>query len=257
MSAGGVLAGGVAQAESGARSEGVAIADSRDRDGATALWVQSNSHVAAARGLAREKRARVPARRVPIADTRPALEPALHRGPAPLTTGVQQCWSIDFMHDQLFDGWPFRVLTVVDQWSRQSQVLECGLSLTGRSVVAALERARVMHGLPVSITIDQGTEFISKALETWAFYRWVQLDFTRPSKPTGNGHIQSFNGRLRDECLNVHQYLSLDHAAQLLETWLTDYNQHRPHSSLGHLTPNEIAISGHVHGPEKTATFQF
>ena len=180
---------------------------------------------------------------------------ALHRGPAPMPTGLQQRWSMDFVHDQLFDGRPFRVLTVVDQWSRQSPVLECGFSLTGRSVVAALECVRVKHGLPVSITVDHGTEFMSKALEAWAFYRGVQLDFTRPGKPTDNGHIESFNGRLRDECLNVHQFLSLDHAKQLLEAWRMDYNQHRPHSSLGHLTPNEFAMSGQVHGPEKTATF--
>jgi putative transposase len=162
---------------------------------------------------------------------------------------------MDFVHDQLFDGRPFRVLTIVDQWSRQSPILEAGFSLTGRDVVAALERTTAVTGLPVSITVDHGTEFMSKALEAWAFYRGVQLDFTRPGKPTDNSHIESFNGRLRDECLNVHQFLSLDHAKQLLEAWRTDYNQHRPHSSLGHLTPNEFAIRGQVHGPEKMATF--
>ena len=91
---------------------------------------------------------------------------------------------------------------------------------------------------------------MSKAVEAWAFYRGVQLDFTRPGKPTDNSHIESFNGRLRDECLNVHQFLSIDHAKQLIEAWRIDYNQHRPHSSLGHLTPNEFAIHDQVRGPE-------
>ena len=166
---------------------------------------------------------------------------ALHRGPAPAPTGLHQRWSMDFVHDQLFDGRPFRVLTVVDQWSRQSPMLEAGCSLTGRDVVAALERLGIATGFPASITVDHGTEFMSKAVEAWAFYRGVLLDFTRPGKPTDNGHIESFNGRLRDECLNVHQFLSLTDAKAKIEAWRQDYNHQRPHGSLGHLTPNEFA----------------
>ena len=100
--------------------------------------------------------------------------------------------------------------------------------------------------LPVSITVDHGTEFMSKALEAWAFYRGVQLDFTRPGKPTDNSHIESFNGRLRDECLNVHQFHSLADAQAKLEAWRIDYNQQRPHGALGHLTPSEFASHGQV-----------
>ena len=129
---------------------------------------------------------------------------ALHRGPAPTPTGRQQRWSMDFVLDQLFEGRPFRVLTVVDQWSHESPILEAGFSLTGRDVVAALERVLPVTGLPISITVDHGTEFVSKALEVWASYRGVQLDVTRPGQPTDNSHIESFNGRWRDECLNVH-----------------------------------------------------
>ena len=169
---------------------------------------------------------------------------ALHRGPAPAPTGLHQRWSMDFVHDQLFDGRPFRVLTVVDQWSRQSPILESAFSLTGRSVVAALERvAATTTGYPASITVDHGTEFMSKALEAWAYYRGVALDFTRPGKPTDNSHIESFNGRLRDECLNVHQFLTLADAQAKIEAWREDYNARRPHGSLGHLTPNEFAAS--------------
>lgn len=175
---------------------------------------------------------------------------ALHRGPAPTPTGLHQRWSMDFVHDQLFDGRPFRVLTVLDQWSRQSPILEAGFSLTGRHVVRALEHATAQTGVPASLTVDHGTEFMSKALEAWAFYRGVQLDFTRPGKPTDNSHIESFNGRLRDECLNVHQFLWLADAQDRLNAWRVDYNQHRPHSSLGNLTPSEFA----VHGQEQPIT---
>ncbi len=169
---------------------------------------------------------------------------ALQRGPAPAPTGLHQRWSMDFVHDQLFDGRPFRILTVVDQWSRQSPVLEAACSFTGRDVVRVLERVTADSGRPASITVDHGTEFLSKALEAWAFYRGVLLDFTRPGKPTDNGHIESFNGRLRDECLNVHQFLSLAHAQAQLDTWRADYNHPRPHGSLGHLTPSEFATHG-------------
>jgi putative transposase len=107
-------------------------------------------------------------------------------------------------------------------------------------VVRVLERVTAETGVPASLTVDHGTEFMSKALEAWAFYRGVQLDFTRPGKPTDNSHLESFNGRLRDECLNVQQFLSLADAQGKLETWRVDYNQGRPHGSLGHLTPSEF-----------------
>jgi putative transposase len=162
---------------------------------------------------------------------------ALQRGPAPVPTGAGQRWSMDFIHDALIDGRPFRVLTVVDQWSRQSPLLEVAGALSGRAVVDAFERRVRTAQLPKSITVDHGTEFTSKALEAWAFYRGVALDFTRPGKPTDNGHIESFNGRLRDECLNVHQFLSLEHAQRVIEAWRRDYNEQRPHSALGGLTP--------------------
>ena len=172
---------------------------------------------------------------------------ALHRGPAPVPTAQGQRWSMDFVHDQLFDGRPFRVLTVVDQWSRESPVLESGFSLSGHDVVRALDRVIAARGRPTSITCDHGTEFTSRAVEAWAYERGVQLDFTRPGKPTDNSHIESFNGRLRDECLNVQQFFSLDDARAKLEAWRRDYNEHRPHSSLGHLTPCEFVTRSQGH----------
>jgi putative transposase len=165
---------------------------------------------------------------------------ALHRGPAPLPIGPTERWSMDFVHDALADGRPFRVLTVVDQWSRQSPILEVACSLSGATVGLALDRA-LPAVAPRSITVDHGTEFMSRALEDWAYRRGVQLDFIRPGKPVENAFIESFNGRLRDECLNVHQFASIEDARTKIEAWRVDYNQRRPHSSLGHLTPNEYA----------------
>lgn len=166
---------------------------------------------------------------------------ALHRGPAPVATGPAERWSMDFVHDALADGRPFRILTVVDHWSRQSPLLEVAPRMSGVTVGQALDRVLGVGRSPRSITVDHGTEFQSRALEEWAYRRGVQLDFIRPGKPVENAFIESFNGRLRDECLNVHQFTSLAEAQLIIEAWRVDYNERRPHSSLGHLTPNEFA----------------
>jgi putative transposase len=147
---------------------------------------------------------------------------------------------MDFVHDTLADGRPFRILTVVDNWNRCSPVLKAGFRLSGQTVSQVLDRVLSEGQRPWSITVDHGTEFQSRALEDWAYRRGVQLDFIRPGNPVENAFIESFNGRLRDECLNVHQFASLAEAQSLIETWRLDYNQRRPHSSLGHLTPNEF-----------------
>jgi putative transposase len=166
---------------------------------------------------------------------------ALHRWPAPTPVGPAERWSMDFVHDALADGSQFRVLTVVDHWSRQSPILEAASSMSGRMVGAALDRVLAGGTGPRSITVDHGTEFMSRALEDWAYHRGVQLDFIRPGKPVENAFIESFNGRLRDECLNVHQFTSIADAKEKMEAWRVDYNQRRPHGSLGHLTPDEYA----------------
>lgn len=179
----------------------------------------------------------------------------LHRGPVPKAQALHERWSMDFIHDQLFDGRPFRVLTVVDQWSRQSPLLEPGFSMSGQAVAEALDRWVKRHGAPASITVDHGTEFTSKALEEWAWKNGVKLDFIHPGKPTENGYIESFNGRLRDECLNVHQFFSLKDARAKIEAWRVDYNQRRPHSALGHLTPSEYAMKGRDEQANRTTNF--
>lgn len=113
--------------------------------------------------------------------------------------------------------------------------------MSGATVGQALDRVLPLTPTLRSLTLDHGTEFTPRALEDWAFQRGVQLDFTRPGKPVDNAFIESFNGRLRDECLNVHQFLSIEDAQAKVEAWRVDYNQHRPHGSLGRLTPNEYA----------------
>jgi putative transposase len=164
---------------------------------------------------------------------------ALHRGPAPIPTGPTERWSMDFVHDTLADGRPFRILTVVDNWSRHSPVLEAGFRITGETVGQVLDRVLATPAVPRSVTVDHGTEFQSRALEDWASRRGVQLDFIRPGKPVENAFIE-FNGRLRDEFLKVHQFASLGEAQAIIEAWRMDYNHRRPHSSLGHLTPCEF-----------------
>ena len=171
---------------------------------------------------------------------------ALHRGPAPVPAGPIERWSMDFVHDALADGRPFRILTVVDQWSRSSPLLEVAVRMSGETVGAALDRVLTSTQRPRSITVDHGTEFQSRALEDWAYGRGVQLDFIRPGKPIENAFIESFNGRLRDECLNVHQFVSIADAQAKIEAWRRDYNQYRPHGSLGHLTPIEFVAQRQV-----------
>ena len=147
---------------------------------------------------------------------------------------------MDFVHDQMQDGRRFRILTVIDQWSRESVSLEANFRLTGRCVGKALDQAGEQYGLPKAITVDNGTEFTSKALDEWAYKRGVKLDYTRPGKPTDNGLIESFNGRLRDEFLNANAFITMHDLRTKLGSWQEDYNHHRPHGSLGHLTPSEF-----------------
>ncbi len=165
---------------------------------------------------------------------------SLLRGKAVPATGPNQRWSMDFEHDQMFDGRAFRILTVIDQWSRESALLEVNFRLTGRCVGRAPDQAATVCGWPQSITVDNGTESTSKALDEWAYRRGVKLDYTRPGKPADNGLIASFNGRLRDAFLNGHEFITMHDMRERLRAWQHDYNVHRPHGSLGHLTPSEF-----------------
>jgi putative transposase len=154
---------------------------------------------------------------------------------------VNQHWSMDFVSDSLYNGRRFRVLTVVDNFSRECPVLEVDHSLTGKRVTRVLDRIALTRKLPEVITVDNGPEFISKALDLWAYENGVKLRFIQPGKPVQNAYIESFNGKFRNECLNDNVFVSLDSARTIIEAWRQDYNSERPHSSLNNLTPLEFA----------------
>jgi putative transposase len=163
--------------------------------------------------------------------------------------GINQRWSMDFMSDALADGRRFRVLNVVDDFSRECLASEAGRSLTGRHVVQVLERLAQQRGLPKAIVSDNGPEFCSRVVDAWAHSQNVQLRFIRPGKPVENAYVESFNGRCRDECLNEQLFVTIDEARSHLEAWRLDYNRARPHSSLGNLTPEEYVQQHRVSHP--------
>ena len=159
-------------------------------------------------------------------------------------------WSMDFMADMLDNGRRFRILTIVDNFTRECPALLADFSLNAQKVIACLEQLKYNRGLPRAITVDNGSEFISRVMDSWAYQNKVQLDFIRPGKPTENAFIESFNGKLRDECLNTNTFLSIDDAGQKVETWRRDYNTYRPHSAIGNLAPEEFARRQKT-GPKK------
>ncbi len=165
---------------------------------------------------------------------------AAHRQQRPVPAGVDQCWCMDFVSDNLFNGRRFRALTVVDNFSRECVAIHAGKSLKGEDVVGVMEGLRVPgKRLPVRIQTDNGSEFISKSLDKWAHEHGVTMDFSRPGKPTDNPFIESFN----DECLNIHWFLSLEDAQDKLDNWRREYNHERTHLSLNDMTPAEFIRS--------------
>ena len=168
---------------------------------------------------------------------------ALPRKPLPTPTRPDECWSMDFVADRLASGRAFRTLTIVDDVTRQCPALEVDTSLSGVRVAAVLERLWSQGRRPAAIRIDNGPELTSQALDAWAWRRGVHLHFIEPGKPTQNAYIESFNGKLRDECLNANWFTSLREAQVLIEAWRRDYNTVRPHESLGWRTPDEAAAA--------------
>lgn len=176
----------------------------------------------------RRKRKRV------MAISRAAAERPWRRGEA---------WAMDFMLDTLADGRRFRTLNILDTMSRECLAIEVDTSLPGQRVVQVLEQLVAWYGAPKQITIDNGPEFTGQTLDAWAYTHGVTLDFIEPGKPSQNGHLESFNGKFRDECLNAHWFASLAHARTIIQTWKEDYNTRRPHSALHGLTPLEFVQS--------------
>jgi putative transposase len=152
-------------------------------------------------------------------------------------TRTNETWAMDFVHDQLATGRKIRVLTIVDTFSRFSPAVDARFSYRGEDVVLTLERVCAAVGYPATIRVDQGSEFVSRDLDLWAYQKGVILDFSRPGKPTDNGFIESFNGKFRAECLNTHWFMSLDDARSKMEAWRRDYNEVRPHSAIGNKPP--------------------
>lgn len=157
-----------------------------------------------------------------------------------VAAGPNESWSMDFVTDALYNGRRFRVLTIVDNFSRESLGMLVDQKITGERVSMFLTRLCYHRGVPQSIRLDNGPEFVSKALDKWAYERKVELDFSRPGKPTDNAFIESFNGSFRDECLNANWFLSLEDARRKIEAWRKDYNEYRPHTALGDKTPKDF-----------------
>jgi putative transposase len=156
---------------------------------------------------------------------------------------INHTWAVDFVHDALSDGRRFRALTAIDEFSRECLAIEVGASLTGERVTRVLQRLCELRAVPTIIRSDNGPEFRGRVMDEWAYGCAVRLQFIEPGKPIQNAFIESFNSRLREECLNEQVFLSLDDARRKIEQWRNQYNRARPHSSLGYLTPEEFAVS--------------
>ncbi len=173
---------------------------------------------------------------------------AVARTPLRLPTGANQVWTMDFTHDNLASGRKFRTLNLMDGFTREAPRIEVDTSLPGLRVVRVLEEVARERGYPQAIQVDNGPEFISRVVDQWAFEHRVKLHFIEPGKPTQNAHIESFNGKFRDECLNENWFLTLPEAREKIEAWRRDYNQARPHSALGYQTPEEFAAQAAARG---------
>jgi putative transposase len=164
-------------------------------------------------------------------------------------TQPNESWAMDFVHDQLATGKKLRVLTVVDTFSKFSPAIEPRFSYRAENVVLTLERVCALIGYPKTIRVDQGSEFVSRDLDLWAYAHDVILDFSRPGKPTDNAYIEAFNGRFRAECLNAHWFMSLDDARSKMEEWRRYYNEERPHGAIGQIPPILLQNPGGAASP--------
>jgi Transposase and inactivated derivatives len=170
-------------------------------------------------------------KKVPVGDRQPLFRP----------DAANQVWSMDFVFDRTADGRAIKTLTIVDDATHECVAIEVERAISGHGVARVLDRLAHTRGLPRIIRTDNGKEFCGKAMVAWAHERGVQLRLIQPGKPNQNAYIESFNGRLRDECLNEHWFPSLLHARTAIETWRREYNEERPKEVLGGLTPSAYA----------------
>ena len=162
------------------------------------------------------------------------------RAPMTIPQDRNQRWSLDFVSDALVDGRRFRILCVIDDFSRECLATVADNSISGVRVARELDRIAAIRGYPCMVVSDNGTELTSNAILQWQEERSVEWHYIAPGKPMQNGFVESFNGRLRDECLNEHLFRSYGHAREIIGRWRHDYNNHRPHTSLDGLTPKEF-----------------
>lgn len=168
---------------------------------------------------------------------------SLPRVTPPRATRPNERWSMDFLADTLVHGRSFKVWTLVDNVSRVSPGIRADFSIKGSDVVAFLDQLKATAGLPERLAVDNGPEFISKALDAWAYRNRVSLEFSRPGKPTDNAFVESFNGHFRQECLDQHWFESLAEAREVIEAWRVDYNEERPHRALNQQSPAAFLAS--------------
>ncbi|MBK6780791.1 MAG: IS3 family transposase [Gemmatimonadetes bacterium] len=235
----------------GGAPDGAAPAAGRAGAGQATLG-QSAVHLAAAAGgwevnhkrierLVREERL--------LVGQRPPAKPvAVSRVPTPMPTRPDQRWSMDFVRDTTAEGRPFRVWTLVDDATRECPLLLVDRSLPAWRVVEALDMLLVLRRRPLAIVCDNGPEFVSQALDHWASRQGIHLDFIRPGHPVENCFIESFNGKLRDECLSQYHFATLAEARHRIEQWRQEYNTERPHSSLGEQHPSGVRRTLHPRG---------
>ena len=159
----------------------------------------------------------------------------------PAVDRADQVWAMDFVSVRLADGRRTRVLTVLDVYTREALALRADGRFNAEMVVKVLDELKSRRGVPGSVRVDNGPEFAGRMLDLWAYCNAVTLDFSRPGKPTDNAFVESFHGRLRDECLNQHWFLCLDEVKDRTERWRVEYNRERPHSALGNLAPEAFA----------------
>jgi putative transposase len=162
------------------------------------------------------------------------------RRPHTVPTAPNEHWSMDFTSDQLRSGQRFRTLNVMDVFTRECLEIEAATSLPGSRVVDVLNRIIADRAAPKQITVDNGPEFVSRALDTWAYDHSVHLNFIRPGKPIENAFIESFNGKFRNECLNQHYFKDINDARNRIADWRDIHNHRRPHRGLGKKTPGEF-----------------
>ncbi len=169
---------------------------------------------------------------------------AATRVPLASPTRVNQCWTMDFVHDTLSSGRKLKCLNVLDEYTRECLVIEADSSIGGGRVARVLDMLKDFRGLPEAIRLDNGPEFTSKVMDKWAYENKVKLSFIAPGKPSQNAFVESFNGKFRDDCLNANCFDTMCEAREEIEAWRTEYNGFRPHSSLGDLTPLAFAAKG-------------